>query len=70
MTIRKRVSLSAVQKQKLCEKKEKNLNLPNVEFVLQYHVEKSTITDILKEKRHWLSISESQENVKKFHDSK
>jgi len=70
MTTRKRVSLSAAQKRELCEKKEKNLNLPNVEFVLQYHVEKSTITDILKEKRHWLSISESQENVKKFRGPK
>ncbi len=52
MTTRKRVSLSAAQKWKLCKKKEKNLNLFNIEFALQYYVRKSTITDILKEKRH------------------
>ena len=69
-TKRKRVSLSAAQKRELCEKKEKNPNLSNVELALQYHVGKSTITDILKEKRHWLSISESQENVKKFRGPK
>lgn len=70
MTTRKRVSLSAAQKRELCEKKEKNPNLSNVELALQYHVGKSTITDILKEKRRWLSISESQENVKKFRSPK
>jgi len=63
-------SLSAVQKWELCEKKEKNPNLSNIKLALQYYVRKSTITDILKEKRCWLSILESQENVKKFRDSK
>ena len=62
MTTRKRASLSAAQKRELCEKKEKNPNLSNIKLALQYYVRKSTITDILKEKRHWLSISESQEN--------
>jgi len=34
MTTRKRVSLSAAQKRELCEKKEKNPNLSNVELAL------------------------------------
>ncbi|CAI2196682.1 20182_t:CDS:1, partial [Funneliformis geosporum] len=31
---------------------------------------KSTVIDILHEKEHWLTISEGQENVKKFRSPK
>jgi len=67
---RKRVILSAAQKRELCETKEKNPNLSNVNLAQQYRVGKSTITDILKEKERWLAITESQGNVKKFRGSK
>ncbi|PKY56658.1 hypothetical protein RhiirA4_330694, partial [Rhizophagus irregularis] len=67
---RKRVILSAAQKRELCETKEKNPNLSNVSLAQQYRVGKSTITDILKEKERWLSITESQENIKKFRGPK
>ena len=57
MLKRKRVNLSASQKQEICEIKEKNSNINNVELAGQYNVGKSTITDILKEKERWLSIT-------------
>ncbi|PKK55696.1 hypothetical protein RhiirC2_651795, partial [Rhizophagus irregularis] len=67
---RKRVILSAAQKRELCETKEKNPNLSNISLVQQYRVGKSTITDILKEKERWLSITESQGSIKKFRGPK
>ncbi len=70
MLTRKRVILSAAQKRELCEKKERNSSLSNVELAQQYKVGKSTITDILKEKERWLAISESQEHIKKFRGPK
>ncbi|CAB5390079.1 unnamed protein product [Rhizophagus irregularis] len=70
LTKRKGVSLSAKQKHKICEMKEKDPTLQNVELAQKYNVRKSTITDILRESDHWLTITESQENTKKFHRSK
>ncbi|CAB5344386.1 unnamed protein product [Rhizophagus irregularis] len=67
---RKRVILSAAQKRELCETKEKNPNLSNISLAQQYRVGKSTITDILKEKERWLSITESQGSIKKFRGPK
>ncbi|CAG8756593.1 14791_t:CDS:2 [Rhizophagus irregularis] len=67
---RKRVILSATQKRELCETKEKNPNLSNISLAQQYRVGKSTITDILKEKERWLSITESQGSIKKFRGPK
>ena len=67
---RKRVILTAAQKRELCEIKEKNPNLSNVDLAQQYRIGKSTVTDILKGKERWLAISESQESVKKFRGSK
>ena len=46
---RKRVNLSAGQKREICEMKEKDSRVQNVELVQKYNVGKSTITDILKE---------------------
>jgi Tc5 transposase DNA-binding domain/CENP-B N-terminal DNA-binding domain len=66
LTKRKRVSLSAKQKHEICEMKEKYLALQNVELAQKYNVGKSTITDILRESDRWLTITESQENIKKF----
>ncbi|CAB4425738.1 unnamed protein product [Rhizophagus irregularis] len=63
---RKRVSLSAKQKREICEMKEKDPTLQNVEFTQKYNVGKSTITDILRESDRWLTITESQKNTKKF----
>ncbi|GES78030.1 tigger transposable element-derived protein 6-like [Rhizophagus clarus] len=53
---RKRVSLSAKQKRKICEMKEKDLALQNVELAQKYNVGKSTITNILKENDHALGL--------------
>ncbi|UZO04719.1 uncharacterized protein OCT59_025090 [Rhizophagus irregularis] len=69
-TKRKRVNLSAGQKRKICEMKERDPHIQNVELVQKYNVGKSTITDILKESERWLTITESQENVKKFREPK
>ncbi|CAI2196522.1 2090_t:CDS:1, partial [Funneliformis geosporum] len=63
---RKRFVLLAAQKHEICETKEKNPSLPNIELAQQFCIGKSTVTDILNEKEHWLAISEGQENVKKF----
>ncbi|CAB5377698.1 unnamed protein product [Rhizophagus irregularis] len=65
-TKRKRVNLSAGQKREICEMKERDPCIQNVELAQKYNVGKSTITDILKESERWLTITESQENVKKF----
>ncbi|UZO08972.1 uncharacterized protein OCT59_029214 [Rhizophagus irregularis] len=70
LTKRKRVSLSAKQKREICEMKEKDPTLQNVELAQKYNVGKSTITDILRESDRWLTITESQENTKKFHGPK
>ncbi len=66
MSTKKRVILTAAQKRELCEIKEKNSTISNVELAQQYRIGKSTVTDILREKERWLSISEGQESVKKF----
>ena len=70
MLKRKRVILSAAQKKELCETKEKNPEISNVELAERYHIGKSTVTDILHEKERWLTILEGQENVKKFRSPK
>ncbi|UZO05454.1 uncharacterized protein OCT59_025804 [Rhizophagus irregularis] len=70
LTKRKRVSLSAKQKREICEMKEKDPTLQNVELAQKYNVGKSTITDILRESDHWLTITESKKNTKKFRGSK
>ncbi|EXX72848.1 hypothetical protein RirG_065500 [Rhizophagus irregularis DAOM 197198w] len=69
-TKRKRVNLSAGQKCEICEMKERDPRIQNVELAQKYNVGKSTITDILKESERWLTITESQENVKKFRGPK
>ncbi|EXX50280.1 uncharacterized protein OCT59_023175 [Rhizophagus irregularis] len=69
-TKRKRVNLSTGQKRKICEMKERDLRIQNVELTQKYNIGKSTITDILKESKCWLTITESQENVKKFRGPK
>ncbi|CAB4492249.1 unnamed protein product [Rhizophagus irregularis] len=69
-TKRKRVNLSAGQKHEICEMKERDLRIQNVELAQKYNVGKSTITDILKESERWLTITESQGKVKKFRGPK
>ena len=63
---RKRVILLAAQKREICETKEKNPSFLNIELAQQFCIEKSTVTDILNKKEHWLVISEGQGNVKNF----
>ncbi|CAG8758067.1 22385_t:CDS:2 [Cetraspora pellucida] len=44
------VILSAAQKHDICQAKKINSNIKNIDLASKYQVEKSTITDILKEK--------------------
>jgi len=68
MSTRKRTSLSAAQKRELCETKKNNPSLNNVELAKEYNIGKATVTDILKEKERWLSITTEQANLKKFRE--
>src|SRR6185312_6018498 len=68
MSTRKRTSLSAAQKRELCETKKNNPSLNNVELAREYNIGKATVTDILKEKERWLSITTEQANLKKFRE--
>ena len=70
MSTRKRTILSAAQKREICEAKEREPSLSNVNLALRYNIGKSTVTDILSDKECWLAISENQGNIKKFHGSK
>ncbi|CAG8794362.1 5244_t:CDS:1, partial [Racocetra persica] len=63
--------LSAAQKYDICKEKEMNQNIKNVDLANKYNVRKSTITDILKEKEHWLAITiEEEGEIKKFRGPK
>ena len=57
MSTKKRTILSAAQKCEICETKENELSLSNVELAQKYNIRKSTVTDILNEKERWLAIS-------------
>jgi hypothetical protein len=70
MSTQKRTSLSAAQKRELCEAKVNNPSLSNVELSRQYSIGKTTVTDILKEKERWLSITSEQDDLKKFRGPK
>src|SRR5438045_7807675 len=70
MSTRKRTILSAAQKCEICKTKEREPNLSNTSLAQRYSIEKSTVTDILKEKERWLAISEGQESIKNFCGSK
>ena len=52
---KQQVILSAAQKHEICQAKEINPNIKNVDLATNYQVRKSTITDILKKKDHWFS---------------
>jgi len=66
MSTRKRTSLSVSQKRELCEMKNNNPSLSNVELARQYNIGKATVTDILKDKECWLSITSERDDLKKF----
>ena len=67
MSTKKRTILSAAQKWEICEAKEREPRLSNVNLALWYNIGKSTVTDILSDKERWLAISEDQGNIKNFH---
>ena len=69
MSTRKRTILSAAQKREICETKKREPNLSNISLAQNYGIEKSTVTNILKEKG-WLAISKDQKNIKKFYGPK
>ncbi|CAG8632244.1 5487_t:CDS:2 [Funneliformis mosseae] len=58
------------QKRELCEINEKELTISNVDLAQKYNIRKSTITDILNEKDHWLAILRDQRKIKKFRSLK
>ncbi|GBC09364.1 hypothetical protein RclHR1_00880018 [Rhizophagus clarus] len=70
MSTRKRTILSAAQKREICETKKRKPNLSNTSIAQRYNIGKSTVTDILNEKEHWLAISRDKESVKKFRGPK
>ena len=70
MSTKKRTILSAAQKCEICETKENEPSLSNVELAQKYNIRKSTVTDILNEKERWLAISGNQGKIKKFRSSK
>ena len=59
MATKKKTILTAAQKRELCEIKEKEPNLSNVNLAQKYNIGKSTVTDILNNKERWLIISEN-----------
>jgi hypothetical protein len=52
----KRVTLTALQKKELCQKKTTNLRITNVELAKEYGIGEGTVSGILKEKDKWLMI--------------
>jgi len=70
MSTKKRTILSAAQKREICETKENEPSLSNVELAQKYNIRKSTVTDILNEKERWLAISGDQGKIKKFRSPK
>ena len=70
MSTKKRVILFAAQKYDICQTKEMNPSIKNVDLANNYQVGKSTITDILKEKERWLAITTEEGDVKKFRGPK
>ncbi|CAB4491941.1 unnamed protein product [Rhizophagus irregularis] len=66
MSTNKRVTLSVAQKQELCQKKIDNPSIPNIELARQYNVKPNTVSDILKRKSEYLSVSSSELERKRF----
>ncbi|CAG8598192.1 2380_t:CDS:2 [Cetraspora pellucida] len=52
MSTKKQGILSAVQKQNICKKKEANLLIKNIDLAIKHSIDKSTISNILKEKEY------------------
>ena len=62
--------LSALKKKELCEYKTANPNKSN-EFIADlFGTKKSTVSDILKQKERWLSVTENSTEASKKHDRK
>ncbi|EXX70733.1 Pdc2p [Rhizophagus irregularis DAOM 197198w] len=66
MSTNKRVTLSVAQKQELCQKKIDNPSIPNIELARQYNVKPNMVSDILKRKSEYLSVSSSELERKRF----
>ncbi|CAG8833902.1 16397_t:CDS:2 [Gigaspora margarita] len=58
--IKKRVSLTGVQKKELCEKKCNNPNLKGVNLAKEYGISEQSVSDILKCSEHWLEWFNNQ----------
>lgn len=57
--IKKRVSLTGVQKKELCEKKRNNPNLKGVNLAKEYGISEQSVSDILKRSEHWLGLDDA-----------
>ena len=66
MSTRKRTILSAAQKREICEAKEREPSLSNVNLTLRYNIGKSTVTDILSDRNVGLQFQEIKEISKNF----
>jgi len=65
---KKRITLSMGQKQELCLKKVNNPFISNTELADYYNVKPNTVSDILKRKSEYLSISSSEQNRKRLRE--
>ena len=61
---KKHVTLSIGQKKELCLKKANNPSISNTELAKCYNIKPNTVSDILKRKSEYLSISSSEQSRK------
>ena len=59
-TKRKHTAIKLAQKIEICNIKSTNPTIKNVELASQYGIGESTITDILKRRHHYLSLSPNE----------
>ncbi|CAB4409729.1 unnamed protein product [Rhizophagus irregularis] len=65
---KKCVTLSIGQKKELCLKKADNPSISNIELAKYYNIKPNTVSDILKRKFEYLSISSSEQDRKRFRE--
>ena len=69
-TLRKRKSLTAAQKKKICLKKISTPSLKQKDIAKEYDVSEGMVSDILKEKDRWLVIDNDSYQASLKHEKK
>ena len=54
----KRKTLTGLEKKRLCQEKEKNSDISNVKLSEKYNISVNSVSDILSEKNHQLSLKD------------